>query len=143
MNDFSESAGNGLTRCLVCNSIGCETWCPRYTLDPNERKADKARRLRVCEEIVGLRKRVEARDAEIATLNEELEQQMPYRVRLSSDLESAVDTLRERDSEIACLRKVVEAARGVLTRTNFGILYQKDRIAMQKALAELDEISKK
>ena len=71
--ELTESAGNGLTRCLVCNStLGCETWCPKHTLALDESEADKARRMRVCQEIVTLRDRLEARDAENVELHKEL-----------------------------------------------------------------------
>jgi len=69
--NLSEDAGNGLTRCLVCNStLGCETWCPRHAYDVNELGVSKAQRERACKEIVKLRGWVEARDAEIARLLE-------------------------------------------------------------------------
>lgn len=125
MNDFTECAGNGLTRCLVCNSIGCETWCPLHTLDPDEREADKARRLRICEEIVGLRKTVEARDAEIADLK--------------TELSGTLDVNDIANREIDRLRKVADAAAKalpvVLLFINTPLPEIKD---LENALAELD-----
>lgn len=142
MSNFSECAGNGLTRCLVCNSIGCKTWCPRHTLDPDERDADKARRMRVCGEIVGLRGIVEARDAEIARLKRCVENGTCLHCgEPVSDLD--VDHWRKcpkhpANAEIASLRKVVEAAK------RWKVAYNERDIreawdAVSDALAELDE----